>query len=477
MGGKGTAILTASTSTQYALTQAGLELSIYTHYLVEGFRTGGADQDDDGSISVEELHDYASGKVKEAAPAMTPEFYPVRDGYKILLAKSPKDDPALKYRKAVEERLHQGKVSIPARRLLDSLQLQLGIAPDIAEAIEAEVLQPYRDYQRRLEEYEQTLVEALQVENPLSSRTLKDLKDYQQHLALLDDDVTPIEAKLLGQTLKLEVKQPKAPPPELTTFEEDLGNQIKLEMIKIPGGRFLMGQTEAEKQQLLQQVSEKDYQKYFARELPQHEVKVAAFFMGKFPVTQAQYEAVMGNNPANFKGVNRPVEQVSWNDAVEFCRKLSGRTGNTYRLPSEAEWEYACRAGTTTPFYFGETITTDLVNYDGNYVYGNGVKGIYREQTTDVGIFQPNAFGLYDMHGNVWEWCADTRHENYENAPTDGSAWIDKTPSDQVLYVLRGGSWGVGPWDCRSAARLYDVAGFRYLSFGFRVSCSASRTL
>lgn len=131
----------------------------------------------------------------------------------------------------------------------------------------------------------------------------------------------------------------------------------------------------------------------------------------------------MGNNPSRFKGEKRPVERVSWKDAVEFCQKLSALTGETYRLPSEAEWEYACRAGTTTPFYFGKTITSDLVNYDGNYPYGSGPKGTYRKETTEVGQFPPNAFGLYDMHGNVQEWCADTYHDSYQGAPTDGSVW------------------------------------------------------
>ena len=144
---------------------------------------------------------------------MTPEFYPVKDGYKILLAKSPKDDPSLKYRKQVEQRVYQGRFSLPARRLLNSLRLQLKLAPDVAEAIEAEVLQPYREYQRKLQEYEDTIVEALQTENPLSQRTLNDLKDYQQHLALLDEDVTPIAEKLLGQTIAIAVKESVTPPP------------------------------------------------------------------------------------------------------------------------------------------------------------------------------------------------------------------------------------------------------------------------
>jgi formylglycine-generating enzyme required for sulfatase activity len=206
--------------------------------------------------------------------------------------------------------------------------------------------------------------------------------------------------------------------------------------------------------------------------------------MGKFPVTQAQWQAVaslpkvnidLKANPSGFKGAKRPVEQVSWNDAVEFCRRLSKATGREYRLPSEAEWEYACRAGTTTPFHFGETITTDLANYDGDYTYGSGSKGQYREQTTDVGSFPANAFGLHDMHGNVWEWCQDTRHENYNGAPTDGSAWVDEN-ANQNSMILRGGSWSTNPRVCRSAYRSYSVADLRNYSLGFRVVCAAART-
>jgi formylglycine-generating enzyme required for sulfatase activity len=130
---------------------------------------------------------------------------------------------------------------------------------------------------------------------------------------------------------------------------------------------------------------------------------------------------------------------------------LSEKTGKTYRLPSEAEWEYACRAGTTTPFYFGETITPDLVNYNGNYPYGAALKGVYREETTEVGIFPPNAFGLYDMHGNVWEWCADPWHANYDGAPTDGSVWQEG--GDEGLFALRGGSWNSCAWGARAAIR------------------------
>ena len=200
--------------------------------------------------------------------------------------------------------------------------------------------------------------------------------------------------------------------------------------------------------------------------------------MSKYPITQDQYQAIMGDNPSYFKGGKRPVERVSWHDATKFCEKLSSKTGKIYRLPSESQWEYACRAGTSTPFYFGETMTSELVYYDGNYPYGNAPFGEYREQTTDVGSFPPNAFGIYDMHGNVREWCADDRHENYNGAPTDDSVWLD---GEKNGSPLRGGSWVDIPYDCRSAVRIYYI---RYIrrddhvnSFGFRLVCDGGRTL
>jgi formylglycine-generating enzyme required for sulfatase activity len=164
---------------------------------------------------------------------------------------------------------------------------------------------------------------------------------------------------------------------------------------------------------------------------------------------------------------------VSWNNAVNFCQKLSQKTGKNYKLPSEAQWEYACRAGTTTPFYFGESITPDLVNCDGEYAYAAAPKGQYREQTTDVGTFPPNAFGLYDMHGNVWEWCEDDWQENYINAPINGSALISRSKRK----LVRGGSWYRYPEDCRSAYRTYNLLGSNGYAIGFRVVCSgAART-
>jgi formylglycine-generating enzyme required for sulfatase activity len=241
-------------------------------------------------------------------------------------------------------------------------------------------------------------------------------------------------------------------------FTDNLGDGITIDMIAIPGGSFVMGSPSTEEGR-------------DSDEGPQRTVTVAPFFMGKYEVTQAQYQAVMGNNPSNFKGAKRPVENVNWYEAVEFCRKLTQKTGKSYRLPSEAEWEYACRAGTTTPFYFGDTITPDLVNYDGNYPYGAAPKGLYRGQTTDVGSFPPNSFGLYDMHGNVWEWCSDKWHDNYNGAPTDGSSWETGTDNNRVQ---RGGSWGGNAVYCRGAYRLRTSAGDRYSSIGFRVALASA---
>jgi formylglycine-generating enzyme required for sulfatase activity len=259
---------------------------------------------------------------------------------------------------------------------------------------------------------------------------------------------------------------------QATHFIEYLGNGIQLEMVAIPEGSFVMG-------------SPKDEPERSDSESPQHTVTLKSFFLGKYSVTQAQWKAVaalpqvnreLDAEPSSFKGENRPVETVSWYDAVEFCDRLSQKTGRHYRLPSEAEWEYACRAGTTTPFHFGETITPELANYNGEYTYGAGAKGIYRQETTPVGSFGvANAFGLYDMHGNVWEWCADQRHENYEGAPTDGRAWLDD--NDNQRRVLRSSSLLFAPRYCRSASRNDIDADGRNGDIGFRVVCAAARTL
>jgi formylglycine-generating enzyme required for sulfatase activity len=274
-------------------------------------------------------------------------------------------------------------------------------------------------------------------------------------------------------------KQPPAPeweiqrqPSQAYRFVENLPGDIPLEMVAIPAGTFLMGSPDDEPERNAD------------RESPQHEVTVESFFMGRYPVTQAQWRVVaampevtrkLDRDPSRFKGDNRPVEKVSWDDAVEFCARLSAHTGREYRLPSEAEWEYACRAGTTTPFHFGETISSELADYDGTTSYADGPRGEHRGETTAVDQFDvANAFGLTDMHGNIFEWCQDHWHDNYDGAPTDGSAWQEG--GDLSTRVRRGGSWFTYPRDCRSASRSSDNLGNRNYFIGFRVCCSAPRT-
>jgi formylglycine-generating enzyme required for sulfatase activity len=279
-------------------------------------------------------------------------------------------------------------------------------------------------------------------------------------------------------------------------FRESLTDEIELEMVAIPGGEFIMGSPESEYNR-----SED--------ETPQHLVTIQPFFMGKYPVTEAQWHAIADTLPVERnldlnsgglleedlpveemywgKATNLPVTGMFWDQAIEFCHRLSRDTGRNYRLPTEAEWEYACRAGTETPFSFGQTITTDLANYRGTDCgnvdeqwflsgsYDRGPKGIFRDDITPIDAFPPNAFGLYDMHGNVSEWCLDPWHGNYRGAPADGSAWISGG-DDNV--VIRGGSFNTFPAHCRSASRhLQTLERYsRYCTKGFRVVCEISKT-
>ncbi|MEH2445625.1 MAG: bifunctional serine/threonine-protein kinase/formylglycine-generating enzyme family protein [Nostoc sp.] len=244
-------------------------------------------------------------------------------------------------------------------------------------------------------------------------------------------------------------------PGQANFFIEDLGNGNTLEMVEIPGGHFLMGSPLTEKERN-------------PNEGPQHLMTLQPFFIGKFTVTQEQYQAVMGMNPSSLQGAKLPVVEVSWNDAVNFCKKLSFMTSKSYRLPTEAEWEYAARAGTTTPFYFGETITTKIANYNGES-YGSAPQGENRQQTVDVGSLPANAFGLYEMHGNVWEWCQDKYHNDYRGMPADGSAWGS---GNNNPCLLRGGSWFSQSSVCRSSARLDGSNSDVATDYGFRVVCT-----
>jgi formylglycine-generating enzyme required for sulfatase activity len=247
---------------------------------------------------------------------------------------------------------------------------------------------------------------------------------------------------------------------------------IELVMLPIPAGGFQMGSDSGDND-----------------EKPIHEVYIPGFYLAETPITQAQYQAIMGANPSHFQDgdwQNRPVENVSWDDAVTFCKKLGEQTGKPFRLPTEAEWEYACRAGTTTHFSFGETIVPSQVNYNGNYPYEKSApKGEYRNETVEVkfGEFSPNDWGLWQMHGNVWEWCADQWYQNYGEKPEDlkqdGSiAWTFENTGlsplfdDESIRPLRGGSWNNGARRCRSAIRYGCYQDERNNNYGFRVAAS-----
>ena len=271
--------------------------------------------------------------------------------------------------------------------------------------------------------------------------------------------------------------QPPAPPPPRTAeppreLTLDLGQGVTMRLVRIKAGRFVMGSPPTEPGRS-------------ADEGPQHEVEIARdFYLGVYPVTQQQYEAVAGQNPAYFctagdgkdkvAGLDTrdfPVECVSWSDAVAFCEQLSSKTGWEIRLPTEAEWEYACRAGTRTATAFGDRLSSRFANFDGNSPYNKAEKGPYLARTAKVGSYRPNAWGLFDMHGNVWEWCADGYNDNFyppslKANPPDGSGEV---------RAMRGGSWGLGGRYCRSAFRYRASPDFRYGNVGFRVVVAASR--
>ena len=243
-------------------------------------------------------------------------------------------------------------------------------------------------------------------------------------------------------------------------FTEDLGNGSKLEMIYIEGGTFMMGTDDTE----IESLCKKYNRDWFKSEAPQHQVTLPPFYMSKYAITQAQYQAIMGKNPSHFQEQNNPVEKVSWDDAQEFCQQLSAKVSKQYKLPSEAQWEYACRAGSTNKWYFGddESPLKDYAWYSKNA----------NDKTHSVGQKKPNQWSLYDMHGNVWEWCEDNWHDNYDNAPSDGSSWTNKASN---IFVVRGGSWFNSLTNCRCACRYVTWHDVSIRNIGFRVVCGIGR--
>ena len=525
---------------------------VFTHFVLEGMR-GAADRNSDGIVTTGELFEYVRDKVKQATdyrqhPSIGSNGFD-RD-LPIAIARIEISEPILEPAEAdnreKKQRDYQNKLqryqqefsrAIEAeyplsdfiQQKLKDFQQQLGlkvsdidkVEQTLTTAKEQELQQRQREqkeYKSKLQRYQQEFSRVIEAEYPLSNFFQQRLKHFQQQLGLSDPDLEKITKPLIDAKEKerLEQKQREQEKyeqqqkssqseqnfsaikiekflfevitfnkrgaensrtiKEAEFFRENLGNDIILEMVRIPSGKFVMGSPKDEGY---------DFEK------PQHTVTVKSFWMAKYQVTQAQWRAVanlpqvnrdLNPNPSHFKGDERPVERVSWKDAVEFCARLSQYKGRQYRLPSEAEWEYACRAVISDqlsvlskelkveewnekyhqPFHFGETISTRLANY-------TGVKGEYRGQTTPVGYLGvPNNFGLSDMHGNVWEWCEDDWHDNYESAPTNGSAWLSGMSSKKVI---RGGSWSLNSSYCRSACRGYGSRVSRLDSLGFRATC------
>ncbi|WP_072925808.1 SUMF1/EgtB/PvdO family nonheme iron enzyme [Microcystis aeruginosa] len=448
-----------------------LQQGSFTHTLLEGLRRQG----EANCATVERLDEYLRRQVEQTnarygKPRQNPclKAEPPHKLYFILLEQvaTLRDVQPLKYQASLAE--NRGDLDLAEQLWIRVLGASRGDL-DAIEAIKRIALrQSSIPLTRR--EY---------VTGSEGNRSSTPKPSQETGLKVFNFEIVGVNAK--GEQIKKESKQSQY-------FAQDLGNGITLEMVAIPGGTFLMGTEDEEIERLVKKFGWEGFRK----ERPQHEVTVPPFFMGKYPITQAQWRAIASRtdlkvekdldlNLAHFKdrpdSDRRPVEQVNWDHAIEFCARLSKLTGREYRLPSEAEWEYACRAGTTTPFYFGETITGELANYDASNTYAEEAKGEYRNETTPVGQFPPNAFGLYDMHGNVWEWCADadTWDDNYDGAPTDGSAFLEN--GDDNRSPTRGGSWCSDPDFCRSAYR-YHFLRFGFLNeLGFRVVCGAGRTL
>ena len=247
------------------------------------------------------------------------------------------------------------------------------------------------------------------------------------------------------------VEQPEK---EAWVFTETAGECITLAMVYIPGGTFQMGSL---------------HELGYPDEKPQHLVTVMPFFMGRSPVTQGQWQAVMHSKPyVRFPNPELPIDNVSYQDGHAFCERLSMITGRMYTLPSEAQWEYACRGGGQTTFSTGKTITTDYANYAGLHTYLDELQGVYRHMSTQAGTFPPNSYGLLDMHGNLWEYCADRWHADYTGAPFDDAPW--EQGGEIHFRTARGGSWHEPPINCRCATRLRVNETERDDLYGFRIA-------
>ncbi len=419
--GSGTVILSASSEFDVAKEDEKLENGVFTYYLIEGLKNGAIAGDGNGYIALDDLYYYAHERTKRYS--QTPYIKVDCEG-KILIGKNP-----LKVKEQEFKRKKNKLAKIIRKELpTDIYNMSMIVLVDAYEKPE-ELTENDKEINNSLEYL---------LEGKISVKTYT--HTVQCYLENEEIEDSPVLAKFREQEIPRILKDQDTP----KTFTSP---STGVEFLLISAGKFMMG-------------SPSDEQGRWDAEGPVHEVIIKnSFYMGKYPVTQKQWEKVMGSNPSSFKGEDRPVESVSWNDVQEFIKKLNEKdsTGK-YRLPSESECEYACRAGITTRYSFGddESKLGDHAWYDQN----SG------SETHPVGQKKSNLWGLYDMHGNVWEWCQDKWHENYNGAPSDGSAWASGSSS---IRVYRGGSWGDGARSCRSASRGIVDPAFRFGALGFRV--------
>jgi formylglycine-generating enzyme required for sulfatase activity len=412
----GFALIAASTSQQKAQEWQEKQHGVYTYYLLEGLQ-GGADRFNRKVITVRDLQEYVTDKLKRWA---------IQEGGLI-------QEPTIRM-EGVGDMILADYRQVPR---LNSITTSPTTTPSSTIS---------------LRDTEAPFTNSSEQEGVMLNSQSN--QSYIQNLLTFNFEFITINT--YGEVINRQTGQAEY-------FTESLGEDAQLDMVFVPGGHFIMGTSDA---------TEKN-------ENPPHKVFIQPFFLGKHQVTQAQWRAVsllakvnceLNPNPSFFKGNNRPVENITWHEAIEFCQRLSVHTGREYRLPTEAEWEYACRAGTNTSFNCGETLIPELANFLSNQTYETLEKGKYIGRTTNVMNFPSNAFGLYDMHGNVREWCFDCWNDNYQGAPSDGKAWLRN--GNNLFRVLRGGSWSLMMKDCRSSNRHKDLPGSKSNSSGFRIALS-----
>ncbi len=426
--GYGTYIMTASTAIQTAIERTEDQHGIFTKHIIDGIKSGEADRDSDDFITMQELYDHVNEKVCAEA-CQEPMKWDLKVKGKLVIAKSGKTPKEDRRRQIFAKLLELGH-HLPRHVLADAIRIN-----------ESDISDENSGYVGLLEKL---------ADNRLNAGEFA--LEWREISVEMPKKPDPPKPKI-----EPPVKPGKPPQNKTSSIEPEFVNSINMKFVYIQPGTFMMGSPEDEPGR-------------YDNEILHKVTLTKGFYMQTTQVTQKQWQAVMGNNPSHFKhDENCPVECVSWDDTQDFIRKLNEKEGaDKYRLPTEAEWEYTCRAGTTAPFYFGKCLSTDQANYDGNYPLEGCPKGQYREKTVPVGSFAPNAWGLYDMHGNVWEWCQDW----YGDYPT-GAVTDPIGAGDGSCRVLRGGGWFSSARLCRTAYRRSNSPGDRGNNGGFRLVFSS----